>query len=254
MSAEGFPLPRLWLVESRGSVLIQLQVNRFDLNWRWLGPNDTYPSFDVQLAKLMDYWRRFADFLNEHSDAAILVRGAEVLKVSHMRDGEGWNHWSDIEGLFPSLALTQIGDHWDFPSFATSLEMNHEAGKVRAELKFASLTVEPNRKALVLELRSEASNIQASTRDIGNLAERLTVANGLAMRVLTIFDGLIFTLFEVRFPFRFPHAVGEDGKRNWEADIRCRAGRCVEHREVRAGWRADSPRDRVRSDPRRSMR
>ena len=79
MSAEGFPLPRLWLVESRGSVLIQLQVNRFDLNWRWLGPNDTYPSFDVQLAKLMDYWRRFADFLNEHSDAAILVRGAEVL-------------------------------------------------------------------------------------------------------------------------------------------------------------------------------
>jgi crotonobetainyl-CoA:carnitine CoA-transferase CaiB-like acyl-CoA transferase len=75
-----------------------------------------------------------------------------------------------------------------------------------------------------------------------------------ALRVLTIFDGLIFTLFEVRFPFRFPHAVGEDGKRNWEADIRCRAGRCVEHREVRAGWRADSPRDRVRSDPRRSMR
>jgi hypothetical protein len=82
------------------------------------------------------------------------------------------------------------------------------------------------------------------------------MANGWTpeLRVLTIFDGLIFTLFEVRFPFGFPHAVGEDGKRNWEADIRCRAGRCVEHREVRAGWRADSPRDRVRSDPRRSMR
>jgi hypothetical protein len=38
----------------------------------------------------------------------------------------------------------------------------------------------------------------------------------LTLRVLTIFDGLIFTLFEVRVPFRFLHAVGENGKRNWE--------------------------------------
>jgi hypothetical protein len=38
------------------------------------------------------------------------------------------------------------------------------------------------------------------------------------LRVLMIFDGVIFTLFEVQFPFRFPHAVGESGKRNWERD------------------------------------
>jgi hypothetical protein len=40
------------------------------------------------------------------------------------------------------------------------------------------------------------------------------------LRVLTIFDVLIFTLFEVWFPFRFPHAVGENGKRNWEVGCR----------------------------------
>ncbi len=38
------------------------------------------------------------------------------------------------------------------------------------------------------------------------------------MRVLTVFDGRISKLFEVHFPFRFPHAVGESGKRNWERD------------------------------------
>jgi hypothetical protein len=42
------------------------------------------------------------------------------------------------------------------------------------------------------------------------------------MRVLTIFDGLIFMQFEVHFPFRFPRAVGENGKRNWELDGRQR--------------------------------
>jgi hypothetical protein len=37
-----------------------------------------------------------------------------------------------------------------------------------------------------------------------------------ALRVLTIFEGLVFTLFEAHFPFRFPHGVREDGKRKWE--------------------------------------
>jgi hypothetical protein len=41
-----------------------------------------------------------------------------------------------------------------------------------------------------------------------------------SLRGLTIFDVLISMLFEVRFPFRFPHAVGESGKRNWEVSWR----------------------------------
>jgi len=54
--------------------------------------------------------------------------------------------------------------------------------------------------------------------------------------VLTIFDGLIFTLFEVRFPFRFPRAVGENGKRNWELDSRGGVlGQSADNREVRFG-------------------
>jgi hypothetical protein len=36
------------------------------------------------------------------------------------------------------------------------------------------------------------------------------------VRVLTIFEALVFRLFEADFPFRFPHAVRENGKRKWE--------------------------------------
>ena len=42
------------------------------------------------------------------------------------------------------------------------------------------------------------------------------------LRVLTIIDGLIFTLFDVEFRFRFPRAVREHGKRNGELDNRGR--------------------------------
>jgi hypothetical protein len=49
-----------------------------------------------------------------------------------------------------------------------------------------------------------------------------------------IFDGPIFTLFEAHFPFRFPHAVGENGKRNWERDSRSRVvGQSADDREIR---------------------
>jgi hypothetical protein len=39
------------------------------------------------------------------------------------------------------------------------------------------------------------------------------------LRVLTIFEALIFALFKVQFPFRFPHAVGVSGKRKWEPGV-----------------------------------
>jgi hypothetical protein len=51
-----------------------------------------------------------------------------------------------------------------------------------------------------------------------------------------IYDGSIFSRFEVRFPFRFPRAVGENGKRNWELDDRgAVVGRWTADREIRLG-------------------
>jgi hypothetical protein len=38
------------------------------------------------------------------------------------------------------------------------------------------------------------------------------------VRVLTLFEVLFVTLFEADFPFRFPRAVVESGKRKWERD------------------------------------
>ena len=184
-TTEGFPLPRLWLLEASGAVLIQLQVNRFDLNWRWLSPADSYPSFDVQLSKLVDYWGRFTEFLRGLSDVDIVLNGAEVFKVSHIRDGEAWQRWSDVEGLFPALALTKVRDRWDFQTVTTVFEMQYESGKVRADLRFGTMATEPARKLVTLELRSEASNLHASTQNVGNLVERLTVANELANLAFT---------------------------------------------------------------------
>ena len=73
----------------------------------------------------------------------------------------------------------------------------------------------------------------------------------LALRVLTIFEVLVFELIEVRFLFRFPHAVGENG--NWNRKRNGIVGEGygwgADDRTIRVGWRAGSPRDCARSDP-----
>jgi hypothetical protein len=84
-----------------------------------------------------------------------------------------------------------------------------------------------------------------------------TAMTAATLRVLSIFEVLLSTLFEVQFRFPFPHAVGEGGKRKWEPSVRRQRrveGWCAEHRKIRVGQRAGSPRDHVRSDPRRSGR
>jgi hypothetical protein len=55
---------------------------------------------------------------------------------------------------------------------------------------------------------------------IHDVGEKHRKCRRCTLRVLTIFDVLISTLFEVWFPFRFPHTVGESGKRNGEVSFR----------------------------------
>jgi hypothetical protein len=57
-----------------------------------------------------------------------------------------------------------------------------------------------------------------------------------ALRALTIFDGRFSTLCEVQFPFRFPHAVGESGKRKWEPDVQSGVEAWfADHRKIKVG-------------------
>ncbi len=56
------------------------------------------------------------------------------------------------------------------------------------------------------------------------------------LRVPTLFEVLIFTLFEAEFPFRFPRAVGENGKRKWELSGRRRVvRRYADNLEIKVG-------------------
>jgi hypothetical protein len=76
------------------------------------------------------------------------------------------------------------------------------------------------------------------------------------MRVLTLFEVPVVTLFEADFPFRFPRAVVRIGKRKWERDGLQSPGRMNPGSSavVRRRWRVDSRRRCVRDGLSRSRR
>lgn len=185
-SIEGLPLPRLWLLNQPGTEILQLQVNRMDFNWRRLQADSPYPNFERHAQYLLSYWDMFAAFMSEQDSAPVVIRGAEILKMSQVPEGEGWTDWTDLQKLLPMMNFRTLAGEWGYSSFISAAEMNHAEGKIRVDVKVGSLISDPSRKkTLTLEIRSEASDLRASSRDRGNLAERLTAANDLANLAFT---------------------------------------------------------------------
>jgi hypothetical protein len=166
-------------MEQSGAAVLQLQVTRMDFNWRRHGSESTYPNFESHTRRLMQYWASFSEFVRDLKMEPLVVRNAEVFKSSQILEGEGWNRFSDVSRLFPSLILSGFDDQWDVGGVASALDMVHSDGRVHIELKAGIMLAEQGRKALILEIRAEAPDIDSTSSKPGNLEERLTLANEL---------------------------------------------------------------------------
>lgn len=172
-------------MEKDAAAILQLQVTRMDFNWRWQNAASQYPNFAAHANRLMHFWTKFSEYLRELRDEPLVVRSVEVIKISQIKEGDSWSQWSDIEKIFPQFRLSALGDEWSLNGFASALDITHADGKVHVELKAGNLLAEANRKVLVLEIRAEAADVTASSAEIGNLEDRLTVANELANLAFT---------------------------------------------------------------------
>jgi uncharacterized protein (TIGR04255 family) len=99
--AETLELPRLLLLNSAGSEMIQVQRDRFIKNWRKAGPEDQYPHYEpvIKPAFARDL-KEFESFLAEEQLGTVKVNQCEVTYVNHIVSGEGWQQPSDIDQIF----------------------------------------------------------------------------------------------------------------------------------------------------------
>ncbi|MFO1392546.1 MAG: hypothetical protein U1F09_02100 [Steroidobacteraceae bacterium] len=189
-SVEGLPLPRLWVIAAGGNTLLQLQVDRFGLNWRRQKDSDRYPDFASRLEAFLGYWKLFCEFAQEVCGGDAAVRSAEIIKVSRSHETDGWAGFEEMAKVCSAVSWPASRDEWKLKHVALNFGMEHRDGKGRFELKSASATADPSRRLLLTEIRVEPNDIRSTLSDLGNLEERLWTGNELANLIFTTFAPL----------------------------------------------------------------
>lgn len=99
------PIPplRVWLLSADESLLLQVQRDRFYVNWRSRGGD--YPRFTGGLReRTIAELEKFADFAERAIGSDLRLRQLEFGKVDHMLEGETWNGTGDLATMLPALA------------------------------------------------------------------------------------------------------------------------------------------------------
>ncbi len=100
------PVPRLWFLNEEGTRLLQVQQNRFVLNWRKHDTSEAYPHYSTIREILLREYRRFENFLKREKITAPKPDQAELTYVSHIDAGDPGG------GLIP---LSRILRLWNEP-------------------------------------------------------------------------------------------------------------------------------------------
>lgn len=151
------PLPRVWLVHKDKQILLQLQSDRFILNWRRIQDDTVYPRFEHVFPQFVGYLKQWEAFCEAAKIGPIDLRECELTYVNHIPRGEGWNDPSELAGLFPGLIAPETPK--ELPArtgVAYSSVHSFPTLQLRADVRLGHVGDE--RKEIVgLELKAESA-------------------------------------------------------------------------------------------------
>ncbi len=98
------PPARCWFLSEDETALVQIQMDRFILNWRKKSGEDSYPRYENMRQRLEQALAKFASFLQSEQLGDIAPNQCEVTYVNHMEQGQGWTRPSELASVFPGFA------------------------------------------------------------------------------------------------------------------------------------------------------
>lgn len=92
---------RTWFLNKDKSRLIQVQRDRFVINWRKVTGTEVYPRYvDDLRPRFLKEWQRFQIFARGAAIGDITVTQCEVTYVNDIPQGQGWDDFSQALALF----------------------------------------------------------------------------------------------------------------------------------------------------------
>lgn len=94
------PLPRVWLVKSDGTGIVQLQRDRFLHNWKKGKPGDAYPRYQKVIERFESLFGSFDAFVTREHLGSLEPLQYEMTYVNHIVKGDGWETVSELSKVF----------------------------------------------------------------------------------------------------------------------------------------------------------
>jgi uncharacterized protein (TIGR04255 family) len=144
-------LPRTWFISASGAMLLQLQRDRFVINWRKRPDDDQYPRFPAVKETFMRQWKDFVSFLASNEIGVPTLDLLELTYVNTVPQGNGWDDMATIGNVFLPAAWSSRSEFLRPPeSMNTSMvfllpkrdgTLSVDMGPVAAEGKPRSLRI-----------------------------------------------------------------------------------------------------------------
>ena len=94
-------LQRVWFLSEPATRLLQIQRDRFTINWRKVSGDEAYPRYAKELRQSFEKeWNQFSAFLAEQKIGTPEISQCEVIYVNDMLKGENWEEFSEAMSLF----------------------------------------------------------------------------------------------------------------------------------------------------------
>lgn len=97
-------LPRVWFLQPTGPGLVQVQRNRFLVNWRRRGAETEYPGFETLSRRFRQHLGEFETFLGNHDLGSLTAVQYELTYINVISRGEGWDSPNEISRVFPGFS------------------------------------------------------------------------------------------------------------------------------------------------------
>lgn len=135
------PLPRAWFINSSENGVIQIQRDRFILNWRKVQPEDEYPRYSNIIKLFRPHLSKFEYFLKDLELGIIEPLQYEITYVNHIPKGNGWTMLSDLGKIFPDFAW-QTNENRFLPNcsslnWRTTFDLPNQVGRLHVVIRSA---------------------------------------------------------------------------------------------------------------------
>lgn len=95
----GLPTGRCWFLSEDKLRLIQIQPDRFVVNWRKLETDVDYPSYEVLRGTFQEELDLFLEFVNDQDLGEFDPVQCELTYINHLPEGRGWRTPSDLPNV-----------------------------------------------------------------------------------------------------------------------------------------------------------